>query len=139
MSVRANGMNTDTEHVVWNKSPIQMSLPVGKERMITFPSQVSVQLADSENNLTTEDIKLLNNDDTLYITANRSFPKTRLYVKTVTGIDNKTGNIQYGETMLLDITPSVSNTDDTPMVVVNAQQTALNANQEKEESINNFV
>ena len=117
--VRAN-VPVDTnnvEHVIWHKAPIEMTLPIGKERMISFPTQVRVQLADSENALTTNDITLLNNDGTLYITAKRKFPKTRLYVKTIVGADDKTGSVQYGEMLLVDIKP-VASGDDALIAVV---------------------
>ena len=34
---------TDVEHVVWDKTPIKLSLPVGKERRIDFPVPIKLE------------------------------------------------------------------------------------------------
>lgn len=122
-------MPAETEHVIWDKAPIQMSLPIGQERMITFPTQVVVDVDDSGHPLTSDELKMLNNDGTLYLTANKDFTTTRLYVKEVTGTEDKTGNAIFGDTILLDITPT-DNADDTPMIVVTKDTQSSIVNQQ---------
>jgi len=61
----------------------------------------------------------------LYLTASKPFPETRLYIKEVTGTEEKTGDAIFGDTILLDITPS-DNADDAAMVVVNQDAQANN-------------
>ena len=68
-----------TQHILWNKTPISITVPVGEERLISFPEAIRINNADP--NLTTDKIRLLNNNGTLYITANKAFKPVRLTVQ----------------------------------------------------------
>src|SRR3989338_7636206 len=65
-----------SEHVVWEKAPIAILLPVGEERMIRFPAPISI--VDSELD---EDMGIMKLEDALYLNANKSFKGKRLVVQ----------------------------------------------------------
>jgi integrating conjugative element protein (TIGR03749 family) len=77
------------ERIVWTKVPIALSLPVGKERMVTFPGDVRAGvppgLADV---LRTQSV-----DGTVYWLARKPFPPTRIQVQ----------EIDSGRVYLLDL------------------------------------
>ena len=93
----------DASHVVWNGEPVSISLPLGKEKRIVFPSHVKV---DVNGALDAEQLRLLNNDKSLYLTALKSFATTRIYV---TFQDS-------GKVMLMDINPSDTATNATQYI-----------------------
>lgn len=72
-----------TEHVVWDKTPIAITLPLNQERLIQFPGAISV--VDSELD---EDIGMLKVQDTLYLDAQKPFINKRLVVKLMPDGDN---------------------------------------------------
>ena len=67
---------TSTEHVLWEKVPISIQLPIGEERMIRFPAPISI--VDSELD---EDMGIMKLEDALYLNANKSFKGKRLVVQ----------------------------------------------------------
>ncbi len=67
----------DTHPVVWMGDPILVELPIAKEKRILFPTSVSV---DIKGALLENQLRLLNNDRSLYLTALKAFPMTRMYV-----------------------------------------------------------
>jgi integrating conjugative element protein (TIGR03749 family) len=67
----------ENDHVTWKGEPIAIQLPVGKEKRLIFSSHVSV---DVKGSLTTGQLRLLNNDKSIYLTALTAFPTTRIYV-----------------------------------------------------------
>lgn len=75
----ANDDSQPIERIVWNKVPIALSLPVGKERIVTFPHDVRAGvppgLADA---LRTQSV-----DGTVYWLARKPFPVTRIQVQEV--------------------------------------------------------
>lgn len=78
------------ETVRWDKTPIALSLPVGQERMITFPGSVQPGLPRQlAKNLRVQTI-----GDTLYVRAEESFETTRMPVR----------EIGSGRIYLLDLT-----------------------------------
>ncbi len=93
------------EHVVWNKLPIQFDVPVGKERLLSFPEKVKV--VNDDPNLTREKVSILNNSGTLYIKAKQVFDPVRLRIVIVS----------TGETILVDLS-GVANGDDLSVEVV---------------------
>lgn len=101
--VSANVLHT--EHVVWNKVPISFVVPVGDERMISFPGSIAVHNTDSS--LTTDKVSIMNNAGTLYIRAKKSFNATRLAIEL-----KATGQI-----ILVDLS-AAPNADDSPVGVV---------------------
>lgn len=75
----ADEASQSIERIVWNKVPIPLSLPVGKERIVTFPHDVRAGvppgLADA---LRTQSV-----DGTVYWLARKPFPVTRIQVQEV--------------------------------------------------------
>ena len=103
------------EHVVWNKLPIQFSVVVGKERLLSFPEKVRV--VNDDPALTSEKVSILNNSGTLYIKAKQVFESVRLRIVVVS----------TGETILVDLS-GVASGDDLPVEVVLASNTSVNIN-----------
>ena len=50
------------EHVIWDRVPIAIDLPVGSERIISFPQPVTIHNTDTR--LTTDKVQILNNNAT---------------------------------------------------------------------------
>lgn len=92
------------ETIVWERAPIEVSLPIGKERFLSFPS--SVQLGYDKNRLPDSVLRVENDHQTLYLMARKSFPVTRVEVKLATG-----------DIILMDVS-SVESDDDNPIDVV---------------------
>ena len=84
LSIEAHSQPVDTiEHRVWNKSPIHIVLPVGKERRIDFPLAVKLQVpasvkANSKRIQVTE-------GGSVYWVATKPFKKQRVNAITETG------------------------------------------------------
>lgn len=95
---------TPAEHVVWNRTPIAVYLPIGVERMIHFP--MTVQVGYDKTVLTDAHIRVQNNQGTLYLLAKQAFTAERIQIK----LDN-------GKIILLDLSakPSASHT---PLAIV---------------------
>ena len=103
------------EHVVWNKLPIQFSVVVGKERLLSFPEKVKV--VNDDPALTSEKVSILNNSGTLYIKTKQVFEPVRLRIVVVS----------TGETILVDLS-GVASGDDLPVEVVLASNTLVSNN-----------
>jgi len=67
----------DTSHLTWKGDPIVITLPINKEKRIIFPSSVSV---DVKSALTSDQLRILNNDKSIYLTALKTFQTTRVYI-----------------------------------------------------------
>lgn len=93
------------EHVVWNKLPISFAVPVGHERLLSFPEKVKV--VNDDKTLTSDKVSILNNSGTLYIKTKQVFDPIRLRIVVVS----------TGETILVDLS-GVQNGDDLPLEVV---------------------
>lgn len=107
-------------HVLWDKLPIGFSVPVGHERLLSFPDKVKV--INDDPNLTSDKVTILNNAGTLYIKTKQVFDPVRLRVVMVA----------TGETILVDLS-GVAEGDDSPLSVVLASATAtpvVDANQD---------
>ncbi len=83
------GFANATAVAVWNKKPIDVELPIGKERIISFSDNVRLGVSKSLQSK----IKVTNVAGSIYITALQKFPKSRLQVVFTS----------TGETALLDI------------------------------------
>lgn len=92
------------EAIVWERAPIIVTLPIGKERFVSFPS--AVQLGYDKNRLPDSVLRVENDHQTLYLMARKSFPITRVEVKLATG-----------EIILMDIS-ATDRGDDNPIDVV---------------------
>jgi integrating conjugative element protein (TIGR03749 family) len=71
------------EHRVWNKSPIHIVLPVGKERRIDFPLSINFQVPASIK-MMSERIQITESGSVYWI-ASKSFKKQRVNAVTETG------------------------------------------------------
>lgn len=69
--------NEEDSHLVWNGDPIPISLPLNKEKRIVFPVSVTV---DVKSALTSDQLQIINNDKSIYLTALKPFASTRIYV-----------------------------------------------------------
>lgn len=67
----------EQEHLIWKGDPIKIALPIGKEKRLIFPNNVSVNI---NNGLNTDQLRVINNDKSLYFTALQNFPSTRIFV-----------------------------------------------------------
>lgn len=92
------------ERIVWTKTPIPLSLPIGKERIVTFPVDVRAgvppQLADV---LRTQSV-----GGTLYWLARKPFPATRVQIQ----------EIDSGRIFLLDLQAENDATSTVPVEIM---------------------
>jgi integrating conjugative element protein (TIGR03749 family) len=105
----------EVSHQVWKGDPIFIQLPLNKEKRIIFPSHVLVDLKGAIN---TEQLRLINNDKSVYFTALQSFPRTRIYVTQ-----------ENGEVILLDLSVDDSASSATQMIDIKQNQKVENSNQ----------
>ncbi len=63
--------------LTWKGDPLSIALPLGKEKRVIFPEPLAV---DINGQLTSDQLRIINNDQNLYLTAQTNFPKTRIYV-----------------------------------------------------------
>ena len=101
----------DTSHLAWKGDPISIVLPVNKEKRIIFPNTVSV---DAKGALTADQLRILDNNKSLYLTALKSFSVTRIYVTIkdsgeVVLIDLMTNENASNNTQQIDIKQSNNN------------------------------
>jgi integrating conjugative element protein (TIGR03749 family) len=69
------------ERVVWQKTPINIALHVGDERLIHFPGAVSIGLPSKLTSV----LRAQSIDGTLYLQAHQPFSQTRLMVRSEEG------------------------------------------------------
>lgn len=124
----SNGTNNFDEHVVWKRAPIKITLPVGKERFVTFPEEM--QFGYNTNLLPSSILHVENDNQTLYLYAKKSFNTQRTEAK-----------LSSGEIVLLDINAK-KHEDDNPIDIVLpkvAKRGNLSANQTVSQSGINYV
>jgi integrating conjugative element protein (TIGR03749 family) len=95
----------EESHIVWRGEPISIHLPIGSEKRLVFSSHVIV---DVKGSLSTKQIRLLNNDKSIYLTALTPFQSTRIYVTAqetgkVILLDLDTANYARAETQYIEI------------------------------------
>lgn len=98
-------------HVSWKGDPITIDLPIGKEKRILFPTHVTF---DAKGALTTDEVRIINNDKSLYLTALKPIPATRIYVTLQ----------DTNEVVLIDI--ATSDKADNANTIVDIQQNNTN-------------
>lgn len=77
------------ERIVWDKTPVKLTLRVGRERRVTFPGDVRVGVSPAlADVLRTQSV-----DGTVYWLATKAFPTTRVQVR----------EIDSGRVYLLDL------------------------------------
>ncbi len=67
----------EDSHLIWQGDALKITLPLNQEKRLVFPEKI---LPDLKNALTTDDLRLINNNRSLYLTALKPFSSTRLYV-----------------------------------------------------------
>jgi integrating conjugative element protein (TIGR03749 family) len=80
----------EANSLTWTGDPLSIQLPLNQEKRIQFSTPCRV---DVKGALTTDQLRILNNNQSLYLTALKAFPKTRLYVTLK----------ETGEVVLLDL------------------------------------
>ena len=71
------------ETIVWRRAPIQLTLPVGKERFVTFPTEV--QFGYNTHLLPPSVLRVENDNRTLYLMARKPFRSQRVQAKLANG------------------------------------------------------
>jgi integrating conjugative element protein (TIGR03749 family) len=100
------------ERLRWNRMPLTVSLPINKERLVTFPEDVRVGFPPE---LTTQQLRTQIVDGTIYWTALQAFPVHRIQIQA----------IGSGDIYLVDLSASADATSTTPIEVLDASpQTA---------------
>lgn len=114
----SSGIAGESEKIKWDKNPIAITLPINKERMIIFPSEVRVNVPPQIRH----QLRTISNDGVVYLQAGTSFDKQRVKVQVI-----KTGKI-----ILLDLAASEKRTKATtieilvPTPVTEHQQPSIN-------------
>ncbi len=126
----------DTSHLAWKGDPISITLPVNKEKRIIFPNTVSV---DAKGALTADQLRILDNDKSLYLTALKSFPVTRIYVTVkdsgeVVLIDLMTNENSSNNTQQIDIKQNGNNHIESNKTIVSTVSEAPSQTQESNSS-----
>ena len=104
--------NASDEHVMFDKTPVQFVVPVGQQRMISFPDRVTITNTDPR--LTTDVVSILNNNGTLYVTAKKVFSAILVPVKLITS----------GQVVLVYLSSDAKAKDNNPLNVVVPQVSA---------------
>lgn len=117
--------SNNKEHVLWDKIPISFIIAVGQERIISFPDSVTIRNTDT--NLTSDKLSILNNQGTLYIKAKKDFEPVRMAVTL-----QKTG-----EVVLVDISAKPNAASIPVEVLLKDEELAAIANNTTNTNANN--
>lgn len=95
----------------WQGEALNITLPLNQEKRLIFPSSVTV---DVKGALTSDQLLIVNNNRSVYLTALKDFPKTRLYItlansKAVAFIDIEPSTQADNATLTIDV-PKNTNT-----------------------------
>jgi len=123
-----------TEHLIWNKVPINITLPLNKERLISFPD--SVQLGYDNNVLTNDVLGIQNVNGTIYFLAKKSFDTQRIFVQLK----------QSGELILINLSVKadadtaplsiiVPQTDNNPTIAPSSQENVVTPVKQPSETV----
>ncbi len=110
--------DSDAPPIIWQGNPILIQLSLNQEKRLVFPAHV---LFDAKGALATDQLRVINNDRSLYLTALKPINNTRVYItlqdsNEVILMDLATGNNVTNETAYIDIQPihnTISATQDT--------------------------
>jgi integrating conjugative element protein (TIGR03749 family) len=130
-----------SDRLTWKGDPLSIDLPINKEKRIVFPSSVSV---DVKSALTADQLRILNNDKSLYLTALKSFLTTRIYITLketgeVILIDIATRESSSSATQQIDIKQGISNPVESGKNIAtttNEQPTQLTENNNPSDDVN---
>ena len=101
--VSAYATAKSVQHVVWDKTPIHITLPINQERQIQFPLALTVLDSDMD-----ETLEVVKSQDVIYLNALAEFTKKRLVVQLMPD----------GDVIVLTISAVKEATDVTPIEVV---------------------
>ncbi len=73
------------EHVLWQRAPISVVLPIGQEKMVTVQGAQQLTFFVDRQQLPLSTLKVLSNGDTLYLTAQHAFKPVMTYAVSDTG------------------------------------------------------
>ncbi len=93
----------NSEHVVWDKTPIHLNLSINQERLVRFPQ--AVQIIDNEAG---DKISVLKVQDALYLKAKDAFSNKRLLIQLM----------PQGEVIILSLTADETTNAITPIEVL---------------------
>lgn len=96
-------MSSNVQHVIYDKAPIHILLPLNQERMIRFPLGISI--VDSEID---DYVGVMKLEDALYLSPHKAFTNKRLVVQLM----------PMGEAIVLTLSSSMDATDLTPIKVL---------------------
>lgn len=125
----------DNTHYIWKGNAIAISLPLNQEKRIIFPSKITPDLKGA---LTTDQLRMINDDKSLYLTAKKSFSAIRMYVTVenphqVIMVDLSTDDKANNSAAYIDYTTSKQNTNTQNLATVtinnnNADNNSADAN-----------
>lgn len=111
----------DAEHVLWDKTPIHLTIPLNAERLIHFPQAISI--VDNEAG---ENVAVLKIQDALYLKANAAFENKRFLVQLM----------PQGEVIILNLSANEKMTISQPVEILLDNKEEPNSNQQ--ETANSF-
>lgn len=111
----------DAEHVLWDKTPIHLSLSLKEERLVHFPQAISI--IDNEAG---KKITVLKIQDALYLKAKESFDNKRLLVQLM----------PQGEVIILNLSANEHISSNKPVEILLENKDEPSSNQQ--ESANSF-
>lgn len=115
------GFAFDAEHVLWDKTPIHLTIPLNAERLIHFPQAISI--VDNEAG---DKVAVLKIQDALYLKANVAFENKRLLVQLM----------PQGEVIILNISANEKMAISQPVEILLENKEEANPNQP--ETASNF-
>lgn len=104
----------DNNHLVWNGELLKVKLHLNQEKRIIFQDKVTVDL---KGTLNTDQLRIINNDKSIYLTALQSFNPTRVYVTLK----------ESGEVILVDL--SIDEHVSNEPLYIDVKQNSKKANQ----------
>ena len=103
----------DAEHVLWDKTPIHLTLSLNEERLIHFPQAISIIDNEAEDKIT-----VLKVQDALYLKGKESFDNKRLLVQLM----------PQGEVIILNLSANEKNSVTKPVEVLLDNQEESSSN-----------
>lgn len=116
----------DDGQLTWKGNPLSIALPLGKEKRVIFPEPIAL---DINGALTTDQLRIINNDQNLYLTAQKPFSKTRVYVT----LKNS------HQIILLDLSTTDTSTSTTQKITLTDKKTHSSVMEEKIMSADAYV
>lgn len=104
----------ETGNITWKGDPILITLLLNKEKRIVFPTSLSVDL---KGGLSSTQLRVINNDKSLYLTALTAFEKTRVYVTSK----------ESGKVILLDVMTDESASNTTQKIEFSQNENKTNS------------